>query len=42
MAAYVAEKREELHGGGSEFYEFYMSLEHIPSEAQVGFGKADF
>lgn len=38
VAAYVT-KKKELYGGGSEFY---MWLEHIPGEAQVGFGKADF
>lgn len=38
VAAYVT-KKKELYGGGSEFY---MWLEYIPGEAQVGFGKTDF
>ncbi len=39
VAAYVAKRKKELYGGGSEFH---MPLEQIPGEAWAGFGKADF
>jgi transposase len=39
VTAYVAKRKNELCGGGSEFY---MPPEHIPGEAQVYFRKADF
>jgi transposase len=39
VAQYVAEKKKELYSQQSQFY---MPLVHIPGEAQVDFGEADF
>src|SRR5690554_1035515 len=39
VAAYVAERKKTLY---SQETQFYMPLEHIPGEAQVDFGEADF
>ncbi len=39
VALYVAEKKKELYGQQNQFY---MPLVHIPGEAQVDFGEADF
>lgn len=38
VASYVAEKRQELYGESR----FYVPLKHIPGEAQVDFGAAEF
>ena len=38
VAGYVAEKKRGLYGESR----FYMPLEHIPGEAQVDFGEAEF
>lgn len=39
VATYVAERKKTLY---SQETQFYMPLEHIPGEAQVDFGEADF
>lgn len=39
VAEYVAEKKRELY---SDQNHFYMPLKHIPGEAQVDFGEAEF
>lgn len=39
VAAYVAEKKRKLYSTEDHFY---LPLEHIPGEAQVDFGEADF
>ncbi len=39
VAAYVAERKKALY---SQETQFFMPLEHIPGEAQVDFGEADF
>lgn len=39
VAAYVAQQKKTLF---SQERQFYMPLEHIPGEAQVDFGEADF
>lgn len=39
VALYVAEKKKELYSQESQFY---MPLVHIPGEAQVDFGEADY
>lgn len=38
-AEYVAQKKRELYSGEKQFY---FKLQHIPGEAQVDFGEADF
>ena len=39
VANYVSQKKKEIYGGQDGFY---MPLVHIPGEAQVDFGEADF
>jgi len=39
VAGYVAEKKKAIYSAEKQFY---MPLEHIPGEAQVDFGDADF
>ena len=39
VAKYVSERKKELY---SQQNQFYMPLVHIPGEAQVDFGEADF
>lgn len=39
VAEYVALKKKELYKGDKDFF---LPLEHIPGEAQVDFGEADF
>ena len=38
VAGYVAPKKKEIYGNKQA----YLPLEHIPGEAQVDFGDADF
>lgn len=39
VAEYVAQKKRELYSGE---HQFFFQLQHIPGEAQVDFGEADF
>jgi len=39
VASYASQKKKEIYG---EQDGFYMPLVHIPGEAQVDFGEADF